>query len=78
MRPRQPTGIRRTTRYDGVAFAAWLCVVAGAALALIGADEIGASLPGEPVEAARALVLAGLMLACAGGGGCVLLARRPS
>ena len=67
--------IRRAYHVDLAALAAWLCVVVGAALALSGADLIGAALPGEPVEAARAMVLAGVAIACAGGGGCAVLAR---
>lgn len=67
--------IRRTYHLDLAALAAWACVVAGAALALCGADIIGGALPGESLESARALVLAGVMLACAGGGGCAVLAR---
>jgi hypothetical protein len=67
--------IRRAYHLDLIALAAWLCVVVGAMLALCGADEIGAALPGESVEGARALVLAGVAIACAGGGGCAVLAR---
>lgn len=67
--------IRRTYRLDVAALAAWACVVAGAGLALSGADLIGAAAPGEPVDGARALVLAGIAIACAGGGGCAVLAR---
>jgi hypothetical protein len=67
--------IRRVYHVDLAALAAWACVVVGAMLTLIGADEIGAALPGESVEAARALVLAGVMVCLAGGVGCVVLAR---
>lgn len=65
----------KSYRLDLAALAAWACVVVGAGLALSGADLIGAALPGEPVESARAMVLAGVAIACAGGGGCAVLAR---
>jgi len=70
--------IRRTSRLDGLALVAWLLVVVGAALSLCGADEIGRTPAGESIEVARAMILCGLVISCAGGGACVVLARRPS
>jgi len=75
VRPHQPSGIRRASRFDLVALAAWSLVLAGAALTLVGADEISRTPRGESVEAARALVLVGVLLAIAGGAACRVLAR---